>query len=118
MRLPTSATRAAAAVLAAGLFLAGCAADGDSAPEPTPTAEQTTEPAEAGPVDVPDVTNLILETARGNLLRAGLEVEVVDESGETVAVEDATALIVTAQEPAAGTLEPGAVVTLTVKPRG
>lgn len=124
MRLPTSAAAGAAATaLAATLLLAACTADGDSdagdaTPEATPTAEQSAEPEETGPADVPDVTNLILETAQGNLLRAGLEVEVVDEAGETLTVDDATTLIVTAQDPTDGTLDRGSVVTLTVKPRG
>lgn len=115
---------AAAAALAATLLVAGCSADADSddaAPEATPTAEETAAPEEteeAGPVDVPDVTNLILETAQGNLLRAGLEAEVVDESGAPVTVDDATTFTVTAQDPSEGTLEPGETITLTVAPRG
>lgn len=114
---------AAAATLAATLLVAGCSADADSddvAPEATPTAEESAAPEteETGPVDVPDVTNLILETAQGNLVRAGLEAEVVDEAGAPVTVDDATAFTVTAQDPSEGTLEPGEIITLTVAPRG
>ncbi len=119
-------TGAAAAALAATLLVAGCSADADSddaTPEATESAaaEESAAPAETeetGPVDVPDVTNLILETAQGNLLRAGLEAEVVDESGAPVTVDDATTYTVSAQDPSEGTLEPGETVTLTVAPRG
>lgn len=113
-----------ATALAATLLVAGCTADADTdteTPEATAPAEETTAPEEtepAGPTEVPDVTNLILETAQGNLVRAGLEAEVVDESGAPVTVDDATAYTVTAQEPSEGTLEAGETVTLTVAPRG
>ena len=113
-----------ATALAATLLVAGCTADADTdteTPETTAPAEETTAPEEtepAGPAEVPDVTNLILETAQGNLVRAGLEAEVVDESGAPVTVDDATAYTVTAQEPSEGTLEAGETVTLTVAPRG
>lgn len=119
-------TGAAAAALAATLLVAGCSADADSddaTPEATESAaaEESAAPEEteeSGPVDVPDVTNLLLETAQGNLLRAGLEAEVVDASGAPVTVDDATTFTVTAQDPSEGTLEPGETVTLTVDPRG
>lgn len=117
---------AVATALAATLLVAGCSADADSddaTPEATAsaTADESAAPEETeetGPVDVPDVTNLILETAQGNLLRAGLEAEVVDESGAPVTVDDATTFRVTAQDPSEGTLEPGETVTLTVEARG
>lgn len=115
---------AVATALAATLLVAGCSADGDTETPETPeatqsaTADESVAPEEGGPVDVPDVTNLILETAQGNLVRAGLQAEVVDESGVPVTVDDATAFTVTAQDPSEGTLEPGGTVTLTVVPRG
>lgn len=116
---------AVAAALAATLLVAGCSADADSddtTPEATQSAADESaapeETEETGPVDVPDVTNLILETAQGNLMRAGLEAEVVDESGASVTVDDATTFTVTAQDPSEGTLEPGETVTLTVEARG
>lgn len=114
---------AAAATLAATLVLTGCSGDdADTTPEATEpaAAEETTtpEPEQTGPVEVPDVTNLILETAQGNLMRKGLETEVVDETGAAVTVDDATAYLVTGQDPAEGTLEAGETVTLTVTPRG
>lgn len=114
---------AAAATLAATLVLTGCSGgDADTTPEATEpaAAEETTtpEPEQTGPVEVPDVTNLILETAQGNLMRKGLETEVVDETGAAVTVDDATGYLVTGQDPAEGTLEAGETVTLTVTPRG
>lgn len=113
-------TTVAALAATAVLVTAGCSADETEEPTATPAAEETTEEggAEAdGPVEVPDVTVLILETAEGNLVRAGFEVEVVDETGAPVEDEDRTAWIVTAQDPSEGTVEPGTVITLTVKPR-
>lgn len=114
-----------AGALAATLLVAGCSADADSddaTPEATQSAADESaapeETEETGPVDVPDVTNLLLETAQGNLMRAGLEAEVVDESGAPVTVDDATTFRVTAQDPSEGTLEPGETVTLTVEARG
>ena len=124
MRLTVRAgAGAVATALAATLLVAGCSAEADSddaTPEATQSAEESAAPEteETGPVDVPDVTNLILETAQGNLMRAGLETEIVDETGATVAVEDATTFSVTAQDPSEGTLERGETVTLTVAPRG
>lgn len=126
MRLSVRTGAAAATALAATLLMAGCAADADAdadseTPEASATAEETAAPEEtepAGPAEVPDVTSLILETAQGNLVRAGLEAEVVDESGAPVTADDATAFTVTAQEPSEGTLEAGETVTLTVAPRG
>ena len=115
---------AVATALAATLLVAGCSADADgddATPEATQSAEESAAPAETdetGPVDVPDVTNLLLETAQGNLMRAGLEAEVVDESGAAVTVDDATTFRVVAQDPSEGTLEPGETVTLTVEARG
>lgn len=117
---------AVATALVATLLVAGCSADADSddaTPEATQsaTADESAAPEqtdETGPVDVPDVTHLILETAQGNLLRAGLESEVVDEAGAPVTVDDATTFTVTAQDPSEGTLEAGETVTLTVAPRG
>lgn len=116
-------TTVAALATAAVLVTAGCAADETEEPTTTPTAEETADEGTDGgtdadgPVEVPDVTVLILETAEGNLVRAGLEVEVVDEAGAAVESEDRTAWIVTAQDPSEGTVEPGTVITLTVKPR-
>jgi beta-lactam-binding protein with PASTA domain len=94
--------------VAAALFATGCASDGDS------NGDTDTN----GPVDVPDVTHLILDTAQGNLLRAGLEVTLVDADGQPVTAEDPLAFTVTDQDPADGTVEPGSAVTLTVEPRG
>ncbi len=119
-------TGAVATALAATLLLAGCAADDETdtaTPEATESAAaedaaDAEETAPTGPAEVPDVTNLILETAQGNLVRAGLEAETVDETGAPVSVDDATGYTVTAQEPSEGTLEPGETVTLTVAPRG
>lgn len=129
MRSTRVRAAAAATTLLAAALLTGCTADADGGSEPTdaaePSATATTdddgtaeEPAPTGPTEVPDVTLLILETAQGNLLRAGFEVETVDAAGAPVAVDDATTYKVVAQDPAEGTLEPGATVTLTVEPRG
>lgn len=119
--MKTSALRSGLAALAATavLLTAGCASD-DATDEPaTATTEQAEEsPSSDGPVEVPDVTLLILETASGNLMRVGLTTEVVDEAGVPVPDGDATAWVVTAQDPADGTVDPGSTVTLTVKPRG
>lgn len=122
--MKSTVLRAGAAALAttAVLVLAGCAG-GTEDEQPTATAtaeaeEQAEETEESATVEVPDVTVLILETAQGNLARNGLEVEVVDESGAPLTVDDATAYTVTAQEPAEGTVDRGSVVTLTVAPRG
>ncbi|MCL3861922.1 PASTA domain-containing protein [Actinotalea sp. K2] len=114
--------RAAATVLAVSgvLLSAACTSDPESEPAATPTQtqeEQGQEEGVSGTVTVPDVTVLILETAQGNLERAGLEVEVVDESGAAVATDDATAWVVTDQDPADGTVERGTLVTLTVAAR-
>lgn len=134
MRLTARTTAGAVATaLAAALLVAGCAADADSDTDSDTATTDTTETTEAtaapeaeepapeqetGPAEVPDVTNLILETAQGNLMRAGLEVATVDETGAPVTVDDATTFTVTAQDPAEGILDPGATVTLTVAPRG
>ena len=117
---------AVATALAAMLLVAGCAADADTetdTPEATASAEteESVAPEESdatGPAEVPDVTNLILETAQGNLMRVGLDAETVDEDGAAVSVDDPTAYTVTAQDPSEGTLEAGETVTLTVVPRG
>jgi PBP1b-binding outer membrane lipoprotein LpoB len=122
MRLSRTGIGAVATALAATLVLAGCSGDdATETPEATePAVEQTAAPeaGQTGPVDVPDVTNIILETAQGNLMRKGLESTVVDESGAAVTVDDATAYVVVAQDPADGQLEAGETVTLTVVPRG
>lgn len=120
---PALAGLAAAAVL----MTAACSADEDSTAAET-TAETSSEetaasptPAEEeeeGPVDVPNVTGLILETGQSNLMLAGLEAELVDETGATVEVEDAMTFLVAAQDPADGQLERGEAVVLTVEPRG
>lgn len=112
-------TGAAALAAAALLLTAGCAADED-APETaeTSTTEETAEEtAETGPAEIPDVTVLVLETAQANLTALGLEVEVVDETGAALEVEDPTAYQVVTQSPDEGTVEPGQVVTLTVRER-
>jgi hypothetical protein len=118
-----SRLRVGSAVLAAAaaLLVAGCTANAETEPDTEATAEATA-PAEetdpTAPVEVPDVTNLILDTAEGNLMRVGLEAEVVDAEGAAVTVDDATAFVVRAQEPADGTVDPGSTVTLTVELRG
>ena len=121
--MKSTVLRAGAAALAttAVLVLASCGGTDDEQPTAAATATAEAEEQEAeesATVEVPDVTVLILETAQGNLARNGLEVEVVDESGAPVTVDDATAYTVTAQEPAEGTVDRGSVVTLTVAPRG
>jgi hypothetical protein len=123
--MKTAVLRSGIALVASTTLLltAGCAADGaaDTADEPTTsaTAEQSEQSQSAdGPVEVPDVTLLILETAMGNLMRAGLTAEAVDETGAPVPQDDLTAWVVTAQDPADGTVDAGTAVTLTVKPRG
>jgi len=124
MRLSHVRSAAAASAVLAALLLSGCTSDADEPTEPaTETAteeapEAQDEPEESGPVEVPDVTLLILETAQGNLMRAGLEYTIVDAAGQPVAVDDASAYRVVAQDPAEGTVEPGQTVTLTVEPRG
>lgn len=123
--MKTSAVRRAvvAAAAAGTLLLAGCADDGadvDTTDEELMDETPTDAPGasgQTGPVDVPDVTRLILETAEGNLLRAGLEAEVVDTDGEPVVVEDPTGYRVVDQDPAEGTLDPGSPVILTVEVR-
>lgn len=128
--MKNSVLRSGAAALAAAALLltAGCAADEDT-PESEESATEESgaqtdteetdgeEPAEAGPAQIPDVTVLVLETGLANLTALGLEVEVVDEDGAALEVEDATAYQITAQDPAEGTAEPGDVVTLTVRER-
>lgn len=112
----------AALVVAAALVLTGCSSDSDdatsdeSSPAQTETAAQEVDPN--APVEVSDVTNLILETAQQTLEAQGLTVDVVDESGAAVTVEDPTTYTVSAQDPADGTVDPGSTVTLTVAPRG
>ena len=123
MRFPTARAGAAALAVTAALLVAVCTADADSgADEPEPTQTETSVPEDTaeptGPAEVPDVTLLILETALGNMSRAGLEVETVDASGAPVTVDDPTTYKVVAQDPAEGTLEPGQTVTLTVESRG
>ncbi len=125
MTLHPARAGAVTVALGAALLLAGCTsdADGDSATgEPTAQASATEEaedaPAAEGPVEVPDVTLLILATAEGNLVRAGLESATVDAAGAPVTVDDPATYLVTAQDPADGTVEPGSTVTLTVEPRG
>lgn len=112
-------TGLAAAATAAVLFTAGCG--NDAADEPT---EETTSAAEetptetAAPTEIPDVTKLILETAQGNLMRAGLEAEVVGEDGAAVDASDPTQWVVVEQDPAAGApYEEGVTVSLTVRAR-
>jgi hypothetical protein len=127
-----SSVRPALAGLAAAVVLvtSACSAQEEAAgtaPTASPTVEETAGPTGApeqeeadddGPVRVPNVTVLILETAQGNLMLAGLEAEVVDETGAPVEVEDPVAYQVVAQDPAEGELERGETVTLTVRPRG
>lgn len=110
-------TGAAALAAAALLLTAGCAADEDAPETEETSTEEATEAAETGPAEIPDVTVLVLETAQANLTALGLEVEVVDETGAALEVEDPTAYQVVTQDPADGTVEPGQVVTLTVRER-
>lgn len=116
-------------VTAVVLVTAACSAEEEPAGTATttsPSVEETAGPTEApeqdesdeGPVRVPNVTVLILETAQGNLMLAGLEAEVVDESGDPIEVDDPVAYQVVEQDPAEGELERGETVTLTVRPRG
>jgi beta-lactam-binding protein with PASTA domain len=95
--------RTASAVLAvaATLFVAGCGSDGGS----------------DASVDVPDVTNLILQTAQQNIERLGLTAEVVDSSGDAVVADDPATYVVVEQDPADGTVDAGTAVTLTVESR-
>lgn len=119
MKASVLRTTVAALAASAVLLTAGCSAEESDAAE-TPAAEETAADQGGevtGPVEVPDVTVLILETAEGNLERAGLQVEVVDASGAPVEDEDRTAWIVTDQDPAEGTLEAGETVTLVVEAR-
>ncbi|EYR64639.1 hypothetical protein N866_07530 [Actinotalea ferrariae CF5-4] len=119
---PALAAFAAATVL----MTAACSTPEEPAePAATATQEETEaaddaaeQEAESGPVDVPDVSGLILGTAQGNLTLAGLETEVADEAGAPVEVEDPLAYLVVSQDPADGQLERGETVTLTVAPRG
>ncbi|MBC7290154.1 MAG: PASTA domain-containing protein [Actinotalea sp.] len=121
---PALAGLAAAAVL----LTSACSAQDEPAGAQTPagaesTAESTPdqtaeEQTEDGPVDVPNVTGLILVTAESNLMLAGLESETVDETGAPVEVEDALTYLVVGQDPTDGELERGETVTLTVAPRG
>lgn len=115
-----SAVLAATAAFVVALTVAGCSDNGDGSTGDDSTAEATQAASgESGPAEVPDVTHLILQTALQNLEFVGLETEVVDESGATVTVDDATAYTVTEQDPAGGeTLDAGTTVTLTVAPRG
>jgi ABC-type Fe3+-hydroxamate transport system substrate-binding protein len=121
MRLSTARVGATALAVAVSLLVAGCSTDAEPEAAPETTASETPEEQAqepAGPTEVPDVTLLILETALGNLMRAGLEVETVDADGQPVTVDDATAYKVVAQDPEEGVVEPGQTVTLTVEPRG
>jgi opacity protein-like surface antigen len=119
---PALAGLAAAAVL----MTAACSADEEATGAGTATEEtagptvEESAPAEEedGPVDVPNVTGLILETGQSNLMLAGLESELVDEAGATVEVDDPMTYLVVGQDPADGQLDRGEVVTLTVEPRG
>ena len=119
---PALAGLAAAAVL----MTAACSADEEStAAETTAEAspEETAAPSapaeeEEGPVDVPNVTGLILETGQSNLMLAGLEAELVDGTGATVEVDDPLTFLIVGQDPDDGQLEPGEAVVLTVEPRG
>ncbi|MCU1431751.1 MAG: hypothetical protein JWP95_856 [Actinotalea sp.] len=121
MHRPVIRAAVTALLSTAALLTAGCAPDGEARTE-TPASEATETDGASGAedsvsVEVPDVTVLLLDTAQGNLLRAGLEAEVVDESGAPVTADDPTAWRVTEQDPADGTVERGSVVTLTVVPR-
>lgn len=118
---PALAGLAAAAVL----MTTACSADeeatgaGTAAEETAePTTEETAPVEEEGPVDVPNVTGLILVTAQSNLMLAGLEAELVDAAGATIEVEDPMTYLVVGQDPAEGQLERGEAVVLTVEPRG
>lgn len=120
---PALAGLAAAAVL----MTAACSADEEATGTGTATEETAgatpeetaaAEESEEGPVDVPNVTGLILETGQSNLMLAGLESELVDEAGATVQVDDPMTYLVVGQDPADGQLERGEAVTLTVEPRG
>lgn len=118
--------RSALAVAATTAVLLTSACSSDEPEEGTQTesaqveaTEDDTEEAAAptGPVEVPDVTLLILATAQDNLGRVGLEATLVDETGAEVTADDPTTYLVTEQDPADGELEAGETVTLTVKPR-
>lgn len=118
-----STLRAASAALAvaATLLVAGCTADADTDPgdapnETEPAVQEEVDPD--APVEVPDVTNLILSTAQDTIEAKGLTVEIVDESGAGVTVDDPTTYTVADQDPVEGTVDPGSLVTLTVEPRG
>ena len=113
----TARTTAVALALGAGLLLSACSSPTeDEGQEPAATASEAPVD-ETGPVEVPDVVLLILETAQGNLMRSDLEATVVDEAGAAVTIDDPTAWLVTAQDPAEGEVERGSSVTLTVKAR-
>lgn len=123
MTRSTLRTASAALAVAATLLLAGCSSDGDA--DSDSSADATTDTTAASedvdpnaPVEVPDVTNLLLQTAQDNIEAKGLTVEIVDESGAALVVDDATAFTVAAQDPADGTVDPGSAVTLTATPRG
>jgi len=122
MTRSTMRTVSAALAVAATLFVAGCSSDGEesteteSAETETPAAQEEVDPN--APVEVPDVTNLILVTAQDTVEAKGLVVEVVDESGEAVTVDDPSTFTVADQDPIEGTVDPGSTVTLTVEPRG
>lgn len=122
MTRSTLRTASVALAVAATLLLAGCSSDGDADSDTSADAAATTAAAEDAdpnaPVEVPDVTNLLLQTAQDNIEAKGLTVEIVDESGAALVVDDATAFTVAAQDPADGTVDPGSAVTLTVAPRG
>lgn len=105
----------AAVGTAAVLAVAGCSAEGNVTEETAEPTSSEDAPAPGGTTgEVPDVMNLLLATAQGNLEFAGYEVEVVDESGEAAVVDDPTAWRVTAQDPESGAAEPGSTVVVTV----
>lgn len=115
-------TASAALAVAATLLVAGCSSDGDDADTSGGAATETAAAPETvdpnAPVEVPDVTHLILQTALDTIESKGLTVDVVDESGAALTVDDATTYVVESQDPADGTVDPGSAVTLTATPRG
>ena len=112
MTRSTMRTVSAALAVAATLLVAGCSSDdADSGTQ----AQEEVDPN--APVEVPDVTNLILMTAQDTVEAKGLVVEVVDEAGDPVTVDDPSTYTVADQDPIEGTVDPGSTVTLTVEPR-
>lgn len=120
-------TGMAIAATAAVLLTAACGSDSSDEPTTETTTDTSTEtsspeesaPAEtAAPTEIPDVTLLILETAQSNLMQAGLEADILDESGATPDTSDATQWVVVEQDPEGGSpYVDGVTVTLTVRER-